>query len=75
MQTHGADWKNRFKKWKLECAVVLIFLLCGHASLHVEPRFPIYDGPTTVSTVQVSGTNVAVGTYSWSSNGSRSGGV
>ena len=75
MKFQGTGRKGRVKNWRLACALLLILLLCGHASGHVEPRFPIYDGPTTVSTIQVSGTNVAVGTYSWSSNGSRSGGV
>jgi hypothetical protein len=68
-------WNNQIKNWKLMYALLLILLLCGHTALHVEPRFPIYDGPTTVSTIQASGANVAVGTYSWSSNGSRSGGA
>lgn len=69
------DWKNHVKNWKLACALLLILRLCGHASVHVEPRFPIYDDPTTVSTFQVSGANVAARTYSWNSNGSRWGGV
>ncbi len=71
MQFQGAGWKSRVKNWKLACALLLISLLCGHTALHVEPRFPIYDSPTTVSTFQVSGANVSASTYSWSSNSSR----
>ena len=67
-------WKNQIKDWKLMCALALILLLCGHTAAHVELRFPMYDGPTTVSTFQVSGANVSAGTYSWS-NGSRWDGV
>ena len=60
------DWKN----WKLIWAVVLIFLLCGEAAPHVEPLLPEY-GPTTISTLQVSGANmpnVSAGVYSWNSH-------
>jgi hypothetical protein len=75
MQFQGAGWKSRFKKWKLECAAVLIFLLCGHAAVHIEVRLPTYDSPTTIAPFHVSGSNVAAHVSSWSSNGSRRGGV
>ncbi len=58
------------KKWKLSWALALIFLLCGHATPHVEP-LPATYGPTTAFTLQVSGANTpntSPGVYSWSYN-------
>ena len=69
MKSQSGGWKNYIQNWKLKCAAVLIFLLCGPAAtLHIEPRMPIYDGPTTISNFQVSGANVAADVYTWSSN-------
>jgi hypothetical protein len=75
MQTHGADWKRRFRRWKLECAAVLIFLLCGHAAVHIEVQLPIYDSPTTIAPFHDNGSNVAAHVSSWRSDGSRWGGA
>jgi len=60
------NWKKHFKDWKLALALALIFALCGHATPHVESQF-YNDVPNTISTVQVSGTNVSAGVYSFGS--------
>lgn len=62
--------KSGIKNWKLSWALLLISLLCGHAALHVELRYPIYRDASTVSAIQVSGANVAAGMVSWSLDGS-----
>jgi len=57
------------RNWKLMWALVLVFLLCGHAAPHVE-LLPAEHGPTTTFVLQVSGAqtpNTSPGFYSWSS--------
>jgi hypothetical protein len=59
-----------FRNWKLMWALVLVFLICGHAAPHIE-LLPAEYGPTTVAALQISGgqtPNTSPGFSSWSSN-------